>query len=226
MVRFERNTSEKVEQAITTLTRAKRVNASYNTCEVLYALKEVFHGKCYICETRGIEAIEIEHLHPHKGNAELKYSWNNLYLSCRHCNNIKSDRYEPILDCCTQDVDKLIAFRKVGYFGVEERFTFTPATEFKPIEVDNTCKLLHDVYYGTTPQKQMEARTLRKRVHKEISNFKYHVRSYEEEDEGDLKEDERLWIIKELKNTSSFTAFKRWLIRDNIERYSEFREYV
>ena len=47
---------------------------------------------------------------------ELKFGWDNLFLACAHCNNIKSDNYEHILDCTKVDVDELIAFRKKGTF--------------------------------------------------------------------------------------------------------------
>ena len=41
--------------------------------------------------------------------------------ACAHCNNTKSDRYEPILDCTKEPVEKVIAFRKKGYFGEDEK---------------------------------------------------------------------------------------------------------
>lgn len=223
MVRFERKKSRKTDLAEEALVKAKAAGSTYNTPEVVDALQEVFHGKCYICESKGIEAIEIEHLRPHKEDPALKYDWLNLYLSCRHCNNTKSGRYDPILDCCTQDIDRLIAFRKAGYFGEDEKLTFTPLND--NVQINNTCQLLYDVYYGKTPQKAMESKILRRKVRVEMSSFKEKIREYYEED-GEEKEDLRVLIVRELRNSSPFTAFKRWLLRDNIERYSDFREYL
>ena len=40
-----------------------------------------------------------------------------------------------------------------------------------------------------------------------------------------LKEDIGYLLEKELKDSSAFTAFKRWLIWDN-ERYSELKKYI
>ena len=62
-------------------------------------------------------------------------------------------------------------------------------------------------YFGTDEQLQFEA-------------FKDSVREYQEA-EGEEKEDLLFWIKKELKSSSAFTAFKRWLIRDNGEYYPE-----
>ena len=112
MIRVERITTEKSKKAIESLKREKVRNGSYNTPEVNVALKEMFHGKCYICENRQITSYQIEHLNPHRGNQELKYDWNNLFLACAHCNNTKSDKYDPIIDCTKENVEQLIAFRK------------------------------------------------------------------------------------------------------------------
>ena len=75
------------------------------------------------------------------------------------CNNTKLGKYEPILDCTKEDIEAIIAFRKKGYFGTEEELVFESRDSRE--EVQNTIKLLQMVYYGSTPQKRMEARVLR-----------------------------------------------------------------
>ena len=50
--------------------------------------------------------------------------------------------------------------------------------------------LLRDVYYGTTPQKIMEAKNLRKNLRKDLANFKEYVWEDEEAEDED-KEDLR-----------------------------------
>lgn len=86
-------------------------------------------------------------------------------------------------------------------------------------------KLLNAVYSGTTVQKKIEARILRKSVREELAKFKGMVRDYEEA-EGEDKENLRLYVKKELKNNSAFTAFKRWLIKDHQEYFAEFLVYL
>ena len=132
----------------------KEKNGSCNTPEVNAALKEMFYGKCYICENKQITSYQIEHLVPHRENKDLKFDWNNLFLACSHCNNTKLAKYDPIIDCTQEDVEKLIAFRKKGYFGTEEKLVFE-MLDFR-IEVKNTVDLLREVYYGSTPQKKMD----------------------------------------------------------------------
>lgn len=218
MIKFERKTSEKARLAIKSLQIQKEKSGTYNTKEVNAALQEMFFGKCYLCENKEITSYQIEHLHPHKGNIELKYDWNNLFLSCAHCNNIKSDKYEPILDCSKEPIDEIIAFKRSGYFGTQEKLEFFALDE--RIETKNTVKLLQEVYYGTTPQKKMEAKIIRKKLRQELSKFKEYIREYQEA-EGEDKEDLLYAIKKELKESSLFTAFKRWLLRENKEYYSE-----
>lgn len=218
MIKFERKTSEKAILAIKSLQIQKEKSGTYNTKEVNAALQEMFFGKCYLCENKEITSYQIEHLHPHKGNIELKYDWNNLFLSCAHCNNIKSDKYEPILDCSKEPIDEIIAFKRSGYFGTQEKLEFFALDE--RIETKNTVKLLQEVYYGTTPQKKMEAKIIRKKLRQELSKFKEYIREYQEA-EGEDKKDLLYAIKKELKESSLFTAFKRWLLRENKEYYSE-----
>lgn len=223
MIKIERKDTEKTKLAMEALSVAKEKGSTYNTEEVNAALAEIFHGKCYICEHKDITSCQIEHLVPHRGNLELKYDWNNLFWSCAHCNNIKLDKYEPILDCTKEDVDKLIAFRKTGYFGTDERLEFEPLCESEA--VNNTIKLLYDAYYGTTPQKKTEAKVIRKHLREELHNFKDCVREYQEA-EGEDKTDLLLSIKLKMKANAPFAAFKRWLIKDHADRFPELFELL
>lgn len=110
MIKVERRMTDKAQRAIESLEKAKIKKGTYNTPEVNAALQEMFHGKCYLCENKQITSYQIEHLYPYRHNMDLKYDWNNLFLSCAHCNNVKLDKYEPIIDCTKEDVDALIAF--------------------------------------------------------------------------------------------------------------------
>lgn len=223
MIRVIRSVTLKAQKAEESLERAKLKNSTYNTPEVNAALKEMFHGKCYICENKQITSYQIEHFIPHRGNTELKYDWNNLFLSCAHCNNTKSGKYEPIIDCTREDVEKSIAFRKKGYFGTDEELIFDLLDS--RTETKNTGKLLYEVYYGSTPQKKMESVILRRILRKEVCTFKEYVREYQEA-EDDEKEDLKCLIKQQLSDSSPFTAFKRWLIRDNQNMFPELMEYI
>ena len=146
----------------------------------------MFHGKCYICENKEATSCQIEHLAAHRGNLNLKYDWQNLFWACAHCNNTKLDRFEPILDCTKEDIEAAIAFRKKGYFGTDEELLFEPLDDREATL--NTGQLLCEVYYGTTPQKKIEAAILRKQLRKEIAEFKRYVRDYKEAEDDNFSE--------------------------------------
>ena len=92
-------------------------------------------------------------------------------------------------------------------------------------EVEQTVSLLEDVYYGTTPQKKIEAQIIRKNLRKNLSKFKEYVREYQEAEDAVEKDDIGELLKRELNNSSEFTAFKRWLIWDN-EMFSEIEKYI
>ena len=115
-------------------------------------------------------------------------------------------------------IEEKIAFRKRGFFGTEEELIFEALDNQE--ETIHTQKLLEEVYYGSTPQKKLEARIIRRLLRKELSEFKEYVREYEEAEEED-KEDLACLLKQQLSDASPFAAFKRWLIRDNKEFYPE-----
>lgn len=215
MVKFERLDTEKSRKAIQSLVRARRSRRSYNTPEVCEALKEMFHEKCYICESKHVTSYNIEHLTPHQGNADYKYNWDNLFLSCSHCNNTKQSRHIPILDCSKVEVDRCISFHFLDSLQNENEILIEALDE--AIETQHTCELLMEVYYGRTPQKKLEARIIRRELRRQLLAFKADIREYLEADEGDDKHDLYCKIQRELSNRSEYTAFERWLIWDNKE---------
>ncbi|MBR3328908.1 MAG: HNH endonuclease [Atopobiaceae bacterium] len=66
----------------------------YRHDDVVDQLMKDFHGKCYICEIDDLQSIEVEHLLPHHNGKypDRMFEWNNLFLSCRHCNSVKTRR--------------------------------------------------------------------------------------------------------------------------------------
>ena len=222
MVKIERKDNEKSRRAISSLAKEKSKSAGKcNTQEVIDALEETFHGKCYICENKGATSLQVEHLQPHNGDADLKFDWENLFLACGRCNHIKSDSYTPILDCTKLEVDEFIAFRKTGFFGVEESLIFEKVSDSNDPAVDMTCELLKRVHYGKTRQEEIEAKMLRHAIREEMHKFKNYVRDYDESF-GEDKLDLLCRIKMELKSNSPFAAFKRWLVRDNPVMCADF----
>jgi hypothetical protein len=101
----------------------------YDGDDVYHELDEIFFGKCYLCETKEPHDINVEHFDAHMGDLDKKFDWNNLYLACSRCNNIKGAAYNKLLNCCdcTQDV-----FRAVKHLPA-------PTPYAKKVLIEATC---------------------------------------------------------------------------------------
>ena len=222
MVKIERTDSPEARAAVESLGKEKvRPSGTYRTEEVNKALGLMFAHKCYLCEQKGLSDLQIGHLIPHRQNRDLMFDWNNLFLSCAHCNNIKNDKYTPILDCTRTDVDKKIAFHRYREL-FEDRLDIVALDD--SLETKNTADLMNEVYYGTTPQKKAEAKIIRERLSKELDEFQDCVKSYNLAD-GEDKKDCELSIMMKLKWNAPFAAFKRWMIRDASDKFPELLKY-
>lgn len=72
----------------------------YNTEQIVNALAEICHSKCYLCESDSIQEVEVEHFFPHAVDSSKKFIWENLFYSCKRCNRIKANGYLNLLDPC------------------------------------------------------------------------------------------------------------------------------
>jgi hypothetical protein len=201
-----------------------KANGDYKCGDVLTRLKNDFKNKCYLCESKEPESINVEHFVPHKGDNELKYSWNNLFWSCSHCNNIKSGNYDNILNCADAEdrvEEKLKYIFKPFPFEMVEIESLDKSDKTK-----NTKELLLKVYNGTTRLKMIESSNLRNRLLEEIRSFQGSLIDYFKVTANDDKKYLLLKIRGHLNTGSGFTAFKRWIIRDNKRLFSEFKQYL
>ncbi len=197
--------------------------------DVMNRLCEDFKDKCYICEQKNFVSINIEHFIPHKdNNIDLKYDWNNLFLACYHCNNSKGE-FDNILDCTkTRDVETNIKYEFVNS-GFPKEKTVITSLDLDSIENKNTVKLLNLIYSGKTDRKKLGAQQLRNEISKETGKLSNLLRLYFSSD-GNISEVEKeklkMQIMLKLSRCSKFTAFKRWIIRDNPIYFQEFQNYL
>lgn len=84
--------------------KARPDSSKYGNKAIRTTLDACSHIKCFYCESRlKGESKEIDHLKEVSIAPELAFTWSNLYLSCRNCND-KVDHngipVEDILDPC------------------------------------------------------------------------------------------------------------------------------
>jgi hypothetical protein len=198
-------------------------NGTYNCLEVLTTNKSDFNNKCYICEDKEPHVINTEHFIPHKGNMELKLDWNNLFFCCGHCNNTKLAKpiYNNILNC-TVETDNVETDIKYWLDPFPKELVKVSAI-LDNEKVRNTVALLQEVYNGTTMLKQIESANLRTKMLKEIRFFQDLLfQFYDDSYTDDEKLNTRSEIVRQLRPTSNFTSFKRWIIRDKPALVKDF----
>lgn len=117
-------------------------NNQYNSPEVVHILREIFHGKCYLCETIDLSAPEIEHLEPHEGDDGLKYDWNNLFYSCARCNSLKSHTHRNLLNCCSDEIDVFRTIKCLPPIMPDASVQISAVDHIEDIRVINTVSLL------------------------------------------------------------------------------------
>lgn len=200
------------------------ITNSYNAPDIVHKLEKDFHNKCYICEEKAPKDINIEHFVARQGNLSLKLDWNNLFLSCTHCNNIKSNDYNNLLNCTilTDKVDTALYYKIEPFPKEKVKLELLIPSD----KATQTKELLEKCFNGEhTAQKKLESSNLRSLLLllKEIREFQNLLFGYDE------NEDKEYFLIKikeHLSNRSSFTAFKRWIVRDNNYFKNEFKQYI
>jgi hypothetical protein len=192
-------------------------DADYRGGTVFRMVTEDCHNKCYICEDSVHTAPNVEHRISHRGDSALKYDWNNLFLSCSHCNNTKSDKYDGIIDPTEVDPEQFIEL-SIDVDDELREMVIVRKTD-GGADVDITVNLLNAVYNGgRTDIKQYACLQLKNKLSNELSWFRQKIEDYR-----DTATDERRAAIDyRLSDESVFAAFKRKIVRDDPELSRKF----
>ncbi|MGL5411054.1 MAG: HNH endonuclease [Cetobacterium sp.] len=194
---------------------------SHNSFDVIERLYIDFHEKCYICGLKGLQDPEVEHLLPHKnGNfPERRFDWNNLYLSCGHCNNVKSKAVydEKILDCCTVDPEENLIFRLNDNNVEVKQKVFNEINE-------KTSQLINEVFNLKNTGLRVEKSKHRiEELQKEMNILYKFLEKYIINPNSSIT----LRTLKAiLKKESAFSEFKRSYVRENIVHYPKLAAYI
>ena len=200
---------------------AKRKDGSYNKPDVVERLRQDFHDKCYICELKGLQDPEVEHLIPHENGQhhDRKFDWNNLFWSCGHCNRVKSKSVysEGVLDCCRRDPELAIRFAVEG--GDVSISAFDPTDS----EAVKTAHLVTDAFTQSNTgirtaacERRMDGLWLQMRA-------LYGALQKYRENPTRLR---RRMVGALLRRESAFAAFKRCYVRERLDEYPDLEEFV
>lgn len=202
--------------------------------EILESLKKDFFEKCYLCEDKvDSRYFEIEHFLPkkpkgsQKENEIRKNSWGNLMLACSDCNKHKGN-VEPILNPTFVDekIDEKICFRIVLDENTNNGSKIVISTANQGDEkITNTLKLLKRIHNGKSGSAKIKSADLREKIYNEIAKFEDFIRRYRLTEKQQRKNELLQSIIEGLSNRTPFTAFKRWIVKDDLQ-YQEFIQYI
>jgi len=182
----------------------------YDGKDVYDSLKDIFYDKCYICETKSPQDVNVEHFDAHLNDDGKKFDWKNLYLVCSRCNNIKGDRYNDLLDCCDGNEDV--------YKSLKLLPPYTPYAGSIVVEarVDNaktesTVDLLKKVYNGKgTVNKAVSAEFLRVKIFESLNRLQEHVKRWYSIESLPYEKDDALERIRLLiRSDAPYSAFMR-----------------
>jgi hypothetical protein len=206
--------------------KAKKSSGNYRSEDVVFSIRDDFHNKCYLCEDYAPSTINVEHFIPHRGNRDLMFDWLNLFYACGHCNNVKGDFYDNILNCTdsTHKVLDWIQFKINPY--PKEKVLIKSLLE--DIKIKNTVELLAKIYNSEhTGLKTVEGENIRERLIDEMVKFTKRLKKYFKPTISlNDKQRYRKKIGEMLSVKSPFTAFKIWVIKENEALLTEFGEFL
>ncbi len=200
----------------------KKVNGSYSEPDVVAQLLHDFHEKCYICELKELQDPQVEHLLPHKNGKykERKFDWENLFLSCGHCNGVKNkEKYdEVILDCCKRDPEEVIEFR------LEENNVCIQSKDSSDLKSVRTAELVQEVFnVCDTGMRIYKSKKRLEKLQEEMNVLYTKLDSYKKQPNSKVT----LRTLKALlKRESQFAAFKRNYVREHLDKFPKLKEYV
>lgn len=194
----------------------------YRHNDVVARLIDDFHNKCYICEDKPPKATEVEHLRPHKNDTipGRKFDWNNLFLSCRHCNGVKNQaRFEEhVIDCCRRDPETLLTQE------VREQRVSVNAIDPEDEEARVTAELITEVFmYDGAPLRKNDAKAKLDGLQMTMNRLYRHLRAYCLTPSDPMaKKSLRLM----LQRSAKFAGFTRCYVREHLDRYPGLAEYL
>lgn len=179
------------------------------------SLKNCFHNKCYLCETKEPHDINVEHLSSHQGDSIKKFDWNNLYLVCSRCNNIKLTGFDDLLDCCDPNIDVTLSIKLLPPHTPYTKKVFIMAMNQDKKTV-TTAKLLDKIYNSEhTINKEITGSFLRRRIYDQLQYLHKNIRKYFSPDA--TTSEKKLAIEKMRELTSESSAYSAFVIHSILD---------
>lgn len=145
----------------------------------------------------------------HKGDLDKKFDWDNLFLSCGHCNSTKNlDLFsENVINCTKVDQSK-----HIKHEFKDKLVVITPLDD--DIESITTANLIEKCFDGENTNKRFWASSVRRdELTKEMVLFFRSLKSYKKNLADNEKYKAECTLKGLLKSDRKFAAFKRDYLR-------------
>lgn len=194
--------------------------ASYNEEDVQRQLNSDQHNKCYLCERICGSHYHVEHLRSIKGNADLKFEWTNLFLSCSYCNGRKSDNFDEILNPLEFNIEEIVEQK---YNSKTKKFVFTIAQGIpNDKSIDLTIELLSRLYNGKDSTPKIRKELFIAEIQRDLNDFTDLITEWI----LSPLEENRLAVRESLKITKPILGLKFWIIQSNPLLKAEFHQDI
>lgn len=190
----------------------------YDGDDVYQALEDIFFNKCYLCETKEPQDINVEHFDAHMGNLDKKFDWNNLYFVCSRCNNIKGAKYNNLLDCCDASTDVFRAIKHMPPVTPYAKNVSIEAMDSK-VETTQTHELLDKIFNSEhTINKKVSGSFLRRKVFERYNLLLDQINMYYSPIATNAEKGQALERIQVLiERSAPYSAFIRWCVLEDSE---------
>ncbi|MDR1591936.1 MAG: hypothetical protein LBS16_03505 [Prevotellaceae bacterium] len=185
-------------------------STDYRSKETVTALREMFFGKCYLCEDEVSDPV-VEHFMPHEGDPAKKYDWNNLYYACHRCNSIKGTTSE-ILDCCDSTTDVSQAVKCLCPSVPNEAIVVENQQD--DAKTQNTARLLDKCYNeDNTGIRGISREALHEKLFEYYCKFISNRRTLKNHDASPAEKEKAKEHLMQMKDVSyPFSVFWKWHI--------------
>ncbi|WP_460372561.1 HNH endonuclease [Pseudomonas sp. Tul1A2] len=190
----------------------------YDGEDVYEAISTIFHDKCYLCETKEPQDINVEHFRAHLNDEDKKYSWDNLYFACSRCNNIKGDRYNNLLDCCDPQQNVLRAIKHLPP-NTPYAKTVQIISTLNSESAHSTKDLLEKIYNSEhTVNKKVSGSFLRRKIFDQYNLLLTQINNYYNPIATAVEKNDALERLKILiRRDQPYSAFMAWCILEDDE---------
>ncbi|EAP93722.1 hypothetical protein V12B01_21741 [Vibrio splendidus 12B01] len=199
--------------------------SSYNQPDVVVALKDVFHKKCYLCERDEIHDVEIEHFVPQAAGGD-RMDWNNLFYSCSRCNGIKSNGHLNLLNCTDPSINVCREIRLKAFPTPDSDVLVEPQSDNPSEETLNTVELLKLCYNNSsTALRGVSREALMEQIFDGMCTFINARRLLKKPSTGRSNRQDALETIEAMLDVKHpFSAFWRWQYLDDNFLTTEYPE--